>query len=53
VDAWVDAIVRAQQSQWKREWDTTIEAFDWQALADRMAGVMLNAEIQEAVECAS
>jgi glycosyltransferase involved in cell wall biosynthesis len=53
VDAWVEAIVRAQQSQWKREWDTVIEAFDWQALADRMAGVMLNAEIPEAVACAS
>ena len=34
------------------QWDAVIEAYDWQPLADRMAGVMLNAEIPEAVECA-
>jgi glycosyltransferase involved in cell wall biosynthesis len=53
VDAWVEAIARAQQSKWKPEWDTLIEAFDWQVLADRMAAVMLGAETREGLRCAS
>jgi glycosyltransferase involved in cell wall biosynthesis len=53
VDAWVEAIVRAQHSTWKPEWDAIIEAFDWDALADRMAAVMLGAEVRESVPCAS
>jgi len=53
VDAWVEAIVRAQHSRWKSEWDIIIEAFDWDALADRMAAVMLGAEVRESLPCAS
>jgi len=53
VDAWVEAIVRAQHSRWKSEWDMIIEAFDWDALADRMAAVMLGAEVRESLPCAS
>ena len=53
VDAWVEAIVRAQHSRWKSEWDIIIEAFDWEALADRMAAVMLGAEVRESLPCAS
>ena len=53
VDAWVEAIVRAQHSRWKSEWDMIIEAFDWDALADRMAAVMLRAEVRESLPCAS
>jgi glycosyltransferase involved in cell wall biosynthesis len=53
VDAWVEAIVRAQQSRWKPEWDVIVEVFDWDALADRMAAVMLDAEVRESMLCAS
>jgi glycosyltransferase involved in cell wall biosynthesis len=53
VDSWVEAIVRAQHSRWKSEWDIIIEAFDWDALADRMAAVMLGAEVRESLPCAS
>ena len=53
VDAWADAIVRAQHSEWKPEWDAVVEAFDWDALADRMAVVMLDSEVREKCLCAS
>jgi glycosyltransferase involved in cell wall biosynthesis len=52
-DAWAEAIVTAQYSKWKPEWDAIIEAFDWDALADRMAAVMLDAEVRESLQCAS
>ena len=53
VDAWVEAIVRAQQSKWQPEWDATIEAYDWNALAGRMAAVLLGSGAREEVACAS
>jgi glycosyltransferase involved in cell wall biosynthesis len=52
VDAWVEAIVRAQHSKWKSEWDKLIDAFDWEVLADRMAAIMLGAESREGLLCA-
>lgn len=42
VDAWVEAIIRAQQSRWNPTWDRWIDAYDWKALADRMTRVMLD-----------
>jgi glycosyltransferase involved in cell wall biosynthesis len=53
VDAWTEAIVRAQHSEWKPEWDAIVEAFDWDALADRMAAVMLDSQVREKCLCAS
>jgi glycosyltransferase involved in cell wall biosynthesis len=52
VEAWVEAIVKAQQAKWESDWDTLIEAFDWNVLADRMAAVMLGGA-QEAPKCES
>jgi glycosyltransferase involved in cell wall biosynthesis len=53
VNAWVDAIVRAQHSRWNPEWDAVVEGFDWDVLADRMAAVMLGTEVRESLPCAS
>jgi glycosyltransferase involved in cell wall biosynthesis len=53
VDAWVEAIVRAQHSKWQPEWDAEIEAYDWNALAGRMAAVLLGTGAREEVACAS
>lgn len=48
VEAWVEAIVRARQSKWNPEWDKRIEEYDWDALADRMAAIMLGSGGQTA-----
>jgi glycosyltransferase involved in cell wall biosynthesis len=53
VEAWVEAIVKAQHSRWKPEWDAIIEEYDWDALADRMAAVLLAAEVRERPLCVS
>jgi glycosyltransferase involved in cell wall biosynthesis len=53
VEAWVKAIVKARQSEWNPEWDDRIDPFDWNALADRMAAVMLGSEGIEDRLCAS
>jgi glycosyltransferase involved in cell wall biosynthesis len=53
VDAWVEAIVRAQQSKWQSEWDAKIEAYDWSAIADRMAALLLDSGAREEVACVS
>ena len=53
VEAWVEAIVRAQQSRWEPDWDKRIEALDWNALADRMAAVMLAPGVSKDKPCAS
>ena len=42
VDAWVDAICRAREEQRSPTWDALIEPYDWNALAQRMARVMLD-----------
>ena len=54
VDAWVDALLRARHSTWKPEWDALVEPYDWNALADRIAGVMLAHKVPaaEALPCA-
>jgi glycosyltransferase involved in cell wall biosynthesis len=41
VEAWVDAICRARDSQWSPAWDALTEPYDWGALARKMAGIML------------
>jgi len=41
VDAWVDVICRAKEERWSPAWDALTEPYDWNALAHRMAGVML------------
>ncbi len=55
VDAWVDALVRARRSEWRPEWDALVEPYDWNALADRIASVMLERKVPaaEVVPCAS
>jgi len=53
VDAWVEAIVRAKRSKWQPEWDAEIEPYDWNALAGRMAAVLLNTGQREEVVCVS
>jgi glycosyltransferase involved in cell wall biosynthesis len=53
VDDWIEAIVKARQSRWQPEWDSRIAQYDWEALADRMADVMLNVPVAEALRCAS
>ena len=52
IEAWVEAIVKAHQAMWESDWDTLIEAFDWNVLADRMAAVMLGSA-QEVPKCES
>ncbi len=41
VKAWVDAVCRARESQWSPAWDALTEPYDWNALARKMAAVML------------
>jgi glycosyltransferase involved in cell wall biosynthesis len=53
VDDWIEAIEQARRSQWRPEWDSQIAEFDWQALAERMADVMLGVPVLQAVQCAS
>jgi len=55
VDAWVDALLRARRSDWRPEWDALVEPYDWNALADRIASVMLERKVPaaEVVSCAS
>jgi glycosyltransferase involved in cell wall biosynthesis len=53
VDDWVEAIMKARQSRWQPEWDARIAEYDWEALADRMADVMLQVPVTEALRCAS
>lgn len=40
-EAWAAALVEARQSPWQPEWDALVESFDWRALAQKAAGVML------------
>lgn len=53
VNDWIEAIVQARHSQWRPEWDSQITEFDWEVLADRMADVMLQVPVAEALQCAS
>jgi len=55
IDAWVDALLRACRAEWRPEWDALVAPYDWNALADRIASVMLERKVPaaEAVPCAS
>lgn len=39
--AWAEAFVQARTMSWQRAWDSIVEAYDWQALAERAAEVIL------------
>jgi glycosyltransferase involved in cell wall biosynthesis len=41
--AWADAFVKARSITWHSAWDGIVENYDWQALADSAAKIMLNA----------
>jgi glycosyltransferase involved in cell wall biosynthesis len=41
--AWADAFVRARSMRWEPAWDQIVEAYDWQAIADNAARVMIGA----------
>jgi glycosyltransferase involved in cell wall biosynthesis len=41
VEAWVDAICRVRHGRWSPEWDALAEPYDWNALAQKMAAVLL------------
>jgi len=54
IDNWVDAICRARNMCWSPAWDTLTNAYDWTALATRMATVMLGFDHQRGQQaCAS
>jgi glycosyltransferase involved in cell wall biosynthesis len=38
---WADAFVRARSIRWQSAWDRVVEPYDWSALADKVAAVML------------
>ncbi|HEV2388252.1 MAG TPA: glycosyltransferase family 4 protein [Candidatus Acidoferrales bacterium] len=38
---WAAAIIAAREANWLPEWDKLVDAFDWSALAERAAAVML------------
>lgn len=42
VEAWVAAICKARESRWSPAWDTLTEPYDWNALAQKMATLMLD-----------
>jgi glycosyltransferase involved in cell wall biosynthesis len=44
VAEWAEALLRARSMSWDPAWDSVIEEFDWQVLANRAAAVMLAAE---------
>lgn len=47
-NAWADAFERARSIRWRPEWDGNLEQYDWRALAEKAARVML-----AGVPCAS
>jgi glycosyltransferase involved in cell wall biosynthesis len=40
---WADAFVQARSMSWEPAWDQIVEAYDWQAIADRAAKTMIGA----------
>jgi glycosyltransferase involved in cell wall biosynthesis len=43
VVAWREAFIKASAMKWQPKWDRVAEPYDWACLAERMAGVMLEA----------
>ena len=39
--AWADAFVQARSMSWQPVWDRIVEAYDWQAIADNAAKIMI------------
>jgi hypothetical protein len=39
--AWADAFVQARGMSWEPAWDSIVEAYDWQVLADIAAKAMI------------